>query len=70
MTDLGVISTNKGDHMEDPYQNVVHGHVWSRELRCWVIQARYPKYSVNNNPKKNKEGGRNSRKPKKKVESR
>ena len=41
MTDLGVISTNKGDHMDDPYSNIVHGHVWSRELRHWVIHARY-----------------------------
>ena len=33
MTDLGVISTNKGDHMDDPYNNIIHGHVWSRELQ-------------------------------------
>ena len=43
MTDLGVISTNKGDHMEDPYCNIVHGHVWSRDLQRWVIYAKYPK---------------------------
>ena len=41
MTDLGVISINKGDHMEDPYQHVINGHVWSRELHKWVIHARY-----------------------------
>ena len=41
MTDLGVISINKGDHMEDPYQHVINGHVWSRELHRWVIHARY-----------------------------
>ena len=68
MTDLGIISTNKGDHMEDPYNNIIHGHVWSRELCCWVIHARFAK---DNKPKSAKEGGRNSRKPKKKeVESR
>ena len=71
MTDLGVISTNKGDHMEDPYNNIVHGHVWSREQRCWVIHARFAKDSVKDNPKSAKEGDRNSKKPKKKkVESR
>ena len=37
MTDLGVINTNKEDYMEDPYKQIVHGHVWSR----WVIHARY-----------------------------
>ena len=48
MTDLGVISTNKGDHMEDPYQNIVQGHVWSRDLCQWVIHAKLPQaYSTN-----------------------
>ena len=72
MTDLGVISTNKGDHMDDPYNNIMHGHVWSRELCCWVIHARFAKDkdSVINNPK-GKERARNSKKPKKEeVESR
>ena len=67
MIDLGVISTNKGDHMEDPYLNIVHGHVWSRELRCWVIYAKYPKDNIT---KSVKEGAKIFRKPKKKVESR
>ena len=43
MTDLGVISCNKGDQMTDPYLNIIHGHVWSRDLQRWVIHARYPK---------------------------
>ena len=48
MTDLGLISTNKGDHMEDPYQNTVQGHVWSRDLCQWVIHAKLPQaYSTN-----------------------
>ena len=71
MTDVGVISTNKGDQMEDPYNHIIHGHVWSRDQCCWVIHARFPRDKVNNNPKSAKEGGRISRKPKKKlVESR
>ena len=69
MTDLGIISTNKGDQMDDPYNHIIHGHVWSRELCRWVIHARYSKDNINNNPKV-KEGGRNFKKPKKKVESR
>ena len=68
MTDLGIISTNKGDQMDDPYNHIINGYVWSRELLCWVIHARFAK---DNKPKSAKEGGRNSRKPKKKeVESR
>ena len=70
MTDVGVISTNKGDQMEDPYNHIIHGHVWSRELSRWVIHARFAKDSVKDNPKRAKEGDRNSKKPKKKVESR
>ena len=70
MTDLGVISTNKGDQMDDPYKHIVNGYVWSRELSCWVIHARYPKDNLNNNTKKVKEGGRIPRKPKKRAESR
>ena len=73
MTDVGVISTKKGDQMDDPYNHIIHGHVWSRELCCWVIHARFTKDNVNNNPKKVNEGGRNSKKQKKKkkvVESR
>ena len=38
MTDLGVISCNKGD----PYCNVIYCHVWSRDLCRWVTHARYP----------------------------
>ena len=55
MTDLGVISCNKGDQMEDPYLNIIHGHVWSRDLQRWVIHARYLKdnaYRVKKDVKK------------------
>ena len=51
MTDMGVISTNKGEHMVDPYQNIVHGHVWSRDLHQWVIHAKPPD-ADNTNKKK------------------
>jgi len=50
MTDQGVISTNKGEHMEDPYMNIVHGHVWSRDLHQWVIHAK-PSQADNTNKK-------------------
>ena len=53
--------------MEDLYNNIIHGHVWSRELRCWVIHDRFAKGSANYNPKNAKERGRNSWKPKKKL---
>ena len=53
MTDLGVISTNKGEHMEDPYMNIVHGHVWSRDLCRWVIHARYPEDNSKGAKRKN-----------------
>ena len=50
MTDMGVISTNKGEHMVDPYRNIVHGHVWSRDLCQWVIHAKPPDaYNTNKN---------------------
>merc|ERR1711923_495658 len=52
MTDMGVISTNKGDHMDDPYMNIVHGHVWSRDLCCWVVHARYASKEKEDNVKK------------------
>ena len=71
MTNLGIIAADNGNHMEDPYSNIIHGHVWSRELRGWVLFARYPKDNVNHNPRKIQEGGKNSKKPKQKeVESR
>ena len=71
MTDLGIISTNKGDQMDDPYNHIINGYVWSRELLCWVIHARFAKDSSNNNTRSVKEGGRKSKKPnKRKVESR
>ena len=66
MTDLGIISTNKGDQMDDPYNHIINGYVWSRELLCWVIHARFAKDSSNNN---NKEAGKKKSR-RKKVESR
>ena len=41
MTDLGVISTNNGDHMDDPYQNIVHGHVWSHEFHGILVNKQH-----------------------------
>ena len=72
MTDLGIISTHKGDQMEDPYNQIIQGHVWSRELRCWVVHARFPQDNLNNNTNKRiQEGGKVFKKPRKrKVESR
>ena len=67
MTDLGVISTNRGDHMEDPYQNIVHGHVWSPDLGYWVIHARYLKDKDKNfKETKKKAGATTSKKPRRK----
>ena len=57
MTDLGVISVNKGDHMEDPYQHVIQGHVWSRELHRWVIHAKYVKDKDKNSKEVKKKAG-------------
>ena len=27
--------------MDDPYLNIIHGHVWSSGLQTWVLHARY-----------------------------
>ena len=43
MTNLGIIAADKSNHMDDPYANIIHGHVWSREMRGWVLYARYSK---------------------------
>ena len=70
MTDLGVISTNKGEHMEDPYQNIVHGHVWSRDLCQWVIHAKLPQaYNTNKKDavKKKKAGTKVPKKPRREL---
>ena len=66
ITDLEMIFTNKGDHMEDPYQNIVHGYVWSPDLCYWVIHARYAKdkdKGKNNKEVKKKAGANVSKKP-------
>ena len=53
------------------FDDVIHGYIWSEEDKRFVIHAEYDKDSINYNPRSVKEGGRYSKKPKKrKVESR
>ena len=53
------------------FGEVIHGYIWSEEDKKFVIHASCAKDSINHNPRSAKEGGRNSKKPKKrKVESR